>query len=759
MTKRAGIAFLFLLCTSFIFSQGGIVRGNVFEKESGEPIIFGNVIIEGTTIGTTTDIDGFFSLGNVTPGTYSIMFTYIGFDTSRVTVNVKAGEIVYKSVFLKESSVQLGTVNVSARREQARSEVQISALSVTPKQIQSLPSTGGDADIAQYLQVLPGVISTGDQGGQIYIRGGSPVQNKILLDGMTIYNPFHSIGFFSVFETEIIKSVDVLTGGFNAEHGGRISAIIDIKTREGNRKKFGGLVSASPFMGKVLLEGPIMPLKEEGGGSVSFLLTGKHSYIDQTSKQLYKYATTNDDGLPFQFTDLYGKVSILSGNGSKLNIFGFNFKDNVNYSSIAEFDWDAVGGGASFNLIPRASSLIIGGTVAYSKYKILLNEVDQSPRTSAINGFNANLDFSYYGKNNEIKYGLEFNGFTTDFKFRNFLGFTFQQVENTTEIAGFIKYKHKWGGLIFEPSLRGQYYASLSDFSLEPRLGLKYNVSDQFRLKAAAGLYAQNLISTVNERDVVNLFVGFLSGPEEIIFKPGTRTPADDRLQKSIQMVAGFEYDAPGGIEFNVEGYFKDYPQLININRNKLSFEDPDYVIETGEAYGVDFFARRQTGNSLLWLTYSLGFVNRDDGEQVYPTIFDRRHNINLLTTYQFGRKNSWEAAFRWNYGSGFPFTLTQGFFGENKFRDGISTDYVGQNPDLGIIYASDRNSGRLPQYHRLDVSLKKKFEFTKYANLEVTLSVTNAYDRENIFYFDRIRYERVNQLPVLPSLGVKLEF
>lgn len=135
----------------------------------------------------------------------------------------------------------LGEVKISASKERSKSEVQVSKIAVTPKQIKSSPSIGGDADIAQYLQILPGIVSTGDQGGQIFIRGGSPVQNKILLDGLNIYNPFHSLGFFSVFETEMIRNVDVLTGGFNAEYGGRILAIVDIKTREPNKSRVGRL--------------------------------------------------------------------------------------------------------------------------------------------------------------------------------------------------------------------------------------------------------------------------------------------------------------------------------------------------------------------------------------------------------------------------------------------------------------------------------------------------------------------------------------
>ena len=231
------LSLLLLNIAAAAQSNNGIVRGNVYDKESGEPIIYGNVLLEGADMGANTDLDGFFSFGNVPPGEYQLKVTYVGYDSAVVDVKVREKGIVYKRILLEPQSIDLQTVNVSSRREQARSDVQVSKLRVTPQQIQSLPSAGGDSDIAQYLTVLPGIVVSGDQGGQLYIRGGSPVQNRVLLDGMTIYNPFHSIGLFSVFETEAIRSVDVLTGGFNAEHGGRVSAIVDIKTREGNKKR------------------------------------------------------------------------------------------------------------------------------------------------------------------------------------------------------------------------------------------------------------------------------------------------------------------------------------------------------------------------------------------------------------------------------------------------------------------------------------------------------------------------------------------
>jgi hypothetical protein len=253
------------------------------------------------------------------------------------------------------------------------------------------------------------------------------------------------------------------------------------------------------------------------------------------------------------------------------------------------------------------------------------------------------------------------------------------------------------------------------------------------------------------------LFVGFLSGPEERIYEPGTQTQTKDKLQKAWHALGGFEFDLNAGWEINLEGYYKKFSQLIGISRNKISVEDPDFETEKGNAYGVDISFSRQTDKIYLWATYSLGYVNRDDGEQIYPTHFERRHNVNLLGSMSIGR--TWEFSIRWNYGAGFPFTLTQGFYGQYSLLDGVDTDVLTGNPGLGIIYSDKRNTGQLPDYHRLDVSLKKEFEISRYVVFEVLASVTNVYDRGNIFYFDRVRYTRVDQLPILPSLTLKLDF
>ena len=263
------------------------IKGFVYDNSTGEPVIFVNVLIKGTTIGCQTDKNGFFSIKKIATGNYTLISFGIGYDTTSKEVTAKLDDITNEKIFLSKKTRTLRSIKVSGRKMERTNNTEVSEIKVSPNQIKQLPSVG-EPDLAQYLQVVPGVVSSGDQGGQLYIRGGSPVQNKIMLDGMTIYNPFHSIGLFSVFETDIMKSADVHTAGFNAEYGGATSAVIDVSTRDGNRKRLSGKIAASTFAGKVILEGPLKKMDENGGGSTTFILSAKSSYLDKSSKIFFK---------------------------------------------------------------------------------------------------------------------------------------------------------------------------------------------------------------------------------------------------------------------------------------------------------------------------------------------------------------------------------------------------------------------------------------------------------------------------------------
>ncbi len=764
------ISFIISLSAFASFAQTGIIRGFVYDKKSGEPIIFTNVYLDGTNYGIATDVNGYYTLSKIPAGKYKLTVNAINYEKFQEDVEVVNDKIITKKILLVEGSTEIGEVLISADKKEDKTDVKMSVTKITPKDIKALPSIGGEPDIAQYMQVLPGVIFTGDQGGQLYVRGGSPIQNKVLLDGMVIYNPFHSIGLYSVFDTDIIRNADVYTGGFGAKYGGRISAVMDITTRDGNKNNLAGKVSVSPFAAKVLLEGPLKKMGADGGSS-SFIISARNSFLKQTSKIFYDYVNKEGSGLPFNFSDLYGKVSLNAGSGSKVNLFGFNFTDRVRYQGISDLAWDNFGAGTNFVLVPTGNPVLIEGNFSYSKYGISLTEPGLQTRKSEISGFNLGLDFTYYQGANEIKYGVQVLGFSTDFKFFNSNGRTVTQQENTTELAGYFSYKITKGLLVVEPSFRYHYYASLSEGSAEPRIGLKYNVSEFVRFKAAAGLYSQNLISANSDRDVVNLFYGFLSGPDDLP-KTYTKQNGDvvqrtSALQKATHYVTGFEFDVTPRININLEGYYKVFNQLTNTNRNKIyeatDSDRPDafkkdFIIETGVAKGIDFCLKYDVKNLNIYFVYSISKVNRFDGLITYAPVFDRRHNINTVISYSFGKNKSWESSVRWNFGSGFPYTQTQGFYEKFGFGQGAATDVTASNGQLGILYA-DYNQGRLPTYHRMDASIKKTMKFKQRTSLEVGASVSNIYNRENIFYFDRVRYTRVNQLPILPSVNAAFIF
>ena len=763
--KNIFFLFCFLLYCDIAFAQTGTARGVVYD-ENMEPAIGASIIVKNSNFYAVSDLNGMFIIPNMPFGDYILEVSYIGYATQFIDLNIATKNLDLIRINLEQVATQLDDVRINIERQEKKNDVSMSVVKLTSKTINQLPSIGGEPDVAQFLQILPGVVFTGDQGGQLYIRGGAPIHNKVLLDGMTIYNPFHSIGFFSVFDTDLIKKADVYTGGFSAEYGGRISSIMDIQTRDGNKKKISSKFSANTFASKLLFEGPIFKQKDQNRGASSFIFSGKTSYLNKTSQYLYSYVDSM--GLPYGFSDFYGKLSFFSPNGSKVNIYGFGFNDNVNYVDLTEMGWLTYGFGTNVLLIPSSAKMLVEGKMSYSKYDVFQEDFEQPRNTSSIGGYNIGLDFSYFvSQEHKFKYGAEILGYSTALEFRNSMGTVINPSDHYDVFAAYLDYKYNNRRFIFNPGLRIQSYTSIGEFSVEPRLGIKYNLNENLRIKSSFGMFSQNLLSTSSERDVINLFSGFLSSPPSLpeSFKDNV---VDSYLQKAKHYIVGVEYEYNEYIDVNIEGYIKDFSQLISENKNRL-FEDnvdssdqPDYlkkafIVERGIASGFDILLKYLSDRLSIWSVYSFGIIERSDEIQTYYPHYDRRHNFNFLCSYFFGEKRDLEFSVRWNYGSGFPFTKTEGYYENLNMSNGVNTDFNTENGVLGIIY-SDLASGRLPDYHRLDVSLKKTHHFNPFT-LEWSCGVTNLYDRENIFYYNRISTERVNQLPILPSLGLKLIF
>ena len=753
-------AILLIMLSVSLFAQKGTVKGFVYDKANGEPIPFAIVKIDSTDLGGNTDDQGFFSFPSVPVGTYNVLVSYVGYDNQTLSVEIKKGQTSNLKVFMIVKSVELKDVEINGEKQKDLTESRVSVVSITPVEMKRMPTIGGEADIAQYLQLIPGVVSTGDAGGQIVIRGATPVQTEFLLDGIPIYNPFHSVGLFSVFETDVIKNVDVYTGGFPAQYGGRTGAVVDVSTRDGNRKEVSGDIGVSPFTAHALLEIPIIKLKEDNGTNASLILSTKDSYLDQSSKVFYPYAGKGN--LPYSFYDVYGKFSLNMGTGNKLSITGFNFRDNANFAA-ADAKWNTFGVGANFLAVPKNSNLYFNTHVSYSQYGISLSEQDMGPRSSSIGAFDIGMDFTNYVNNGDLKYGLDITGTKTNFTFTNDYQETLIQDETSTDLSAYFMFHKYYKRFVIDIGARLQYYGVIGAISPEPRLNMKVNITDKIRIKMATGLYSQNLMSTKNNQDVVDLFTGFLTAPNETPVDANDQQHNDIKrlMQRSFDAIFGVEADLAKNLTLNVEPYYKYFWHLFDLNyaNTATSQNQSDYLVERGASYGLDVLLKYQYKGLFLYGTYSLGYNQRNNFAQIYNPYYDRRHNVNLVASYTFGKKHDWEVSARWAFGSGFPFTQTQSFYESNPFSGGITTNYTTTNGNLGVIYAAKIDGGRLPAYNRLDLEIKKTFSFKKRLKLEINASVANVYNRANIFYFNPITFTRVNQLPVLPSLAVNFTF
>jgi hypothetical protein len=759
--------------------QSGLstIRGTVVDL-NGEPLIGALVLVLETKAGTYSDAQGLFSIPRIAVGRYNVRVTYLGYDTMVQAVETQAGKARTIAFRLKESVIEAATVEIveQAVGQIEKTKVNTGVTRINTRDIKAIP-TLGTPDLAQYLQLLPGATFTGDQGGQLYLRGGTPVQNMVLLDGAILYNPFHSIGIFSVFDPDYIREVNVYSGGFAAEFGGRVSSVMDIKSRNGSFTQFGAKVSASSVATTALVEGPIGKTKKKEFAPLSFLASVRYSYLDQVSKGLYRYV--NDTlGIPFNFMDIYGKITV--GNGANhLNLFGFYQQDNVLYGFPSNVTWQQAGGGLNFQFLPPSTSMIISGNVAYSNYSNGLRVTDErAPRRSSVGGFNMRLNFAFILNSvNQLDFGIQVQGFNTDVLFTNSQGLLSPNEANreqsNTEFAMYLKYKQvirskkldaqgqRITRAVLEPSVRVHYYNNVSAFSFEPRFRAKINFK-RVSLQFSGGGYSQNLNTIFSDRDVVALFQAYLGAPEKA---QGQKFGSP--LQYSWHVVGGIQVEAVRNLELNFEGWWKTFTQLTNFNRTRTFQTDPDFIAETGMSYGIDVTAKYTTQHIYAYVSYSFAMNRRTDlvNKFTYAPVFDRNHTINLVGNYRWGDikhkvtgrflEAKWEVSARFTMGSGLPFTLTQGNFEKLGFNsNGSQSNINTQNGQLTTVLADQFNGGRLPYFHRLDLSAKRRFRVGRQGVIEINVNLINTYNRQNIFYYDRVRNARVDQLPIVPTFG-----
>jgi len=719
--------------------QRGTLRGLVSDSTSGESLPYGNALVKELGIGASTDANGFFLIPSIPANnTYTLLVSYVGFRTKTLRFVVQPNKVTHMDIELSPSGVELETVEKIGTRVMEENATDIGLQRISMKDLERQPQ-GVELDVFRSLQAQPGVQTTGDVSSRYYVRGGASNQNLVLFNGVTVYNPFHAMGLFSAVDPEMINSAEFYKGGFTAEYGTRLSSVLDLVTKDGNKNQFGGSATASLLTGKMLIEGPIP--------NGSFIVTGRKSTSTEVLKKFLNKSA------PFNFYDASFKLNYTlpyPDAVSKFTAFGFlSYDEMVDDSPLKEdFNWSNNIFGFNWFLAAAESPLFLEIGFSYSNFKgELLPKLSNSrPKRNELTDFTMKMDFAYvYDSKDEINLGLYFSDLDTKLFQQNELGGIYDVSGKGSNIVAFAKYKMlRFDNFGLDAGIRYNMagYSKNGGGAIEPRVSMTYRFIPQVAFKASWGIYQQELITLTDDDDIITLF-------EPWVITPGYIDPS-----KATQYSAGLELNLLSELTVQGEVYYKVIDNLATINKKKVFPTDNDFVAGDGESYGLETMVNLNTELINLTTAYTLSWVyNTVDGWLFHPR-YDSRHSVNVSLEINMGA--GWIISGMWYYSKGRPFTQTIGFY--DKFSP-IDIDNPGSVASAYFPYTmlGDRNLGRLPDYHRLDVNVTKKFDFD-FIRCQFSASIINVYDRANIFYFDRDTGEQVNTLPFLPSATIKIE-
>lgn len=716
------------------------LSGYVKDSISGESLIGATVYVKELSIGAAANTYGFYSL-TLPKGTYSLSYAFIGNESITKPIVLVADTIV--DMELPVAIIQLQEVEViSEAEDQNIISKEISTHKLSIKTIRDMPALGGEPDIIKSIQLLPGVTTVGEGSTGFFVRGGGRDQNLILLDEAPVYNASHLLGFLSVFNSDAINSVKLYKGGIPARYGGRASSILDIQMNEGNLKKFSGAGAIGPVGGvKLTLGAPI------NHGKGSFMLSGRRTYIDPFIALIGKQEKTLR-GTKLFFYDFNAKVNYTVNDKNKLFISGYFGKD---VNRFPFFDSDISWGNTTSTL--RWNHLFSGRlfsnfTVVYSRYNYNLG-VPSTGSTfewkSKIEDINFKADFTYFlSPTTTFNFGLN----TINHQFdpgSNKLDSQFDVADSRAlEHGTYISVEKEIGNSIsLEAGARWSLFQNIgettlykydSDFSpmdtinygsgefyhsfnnLEPRFSARFSIDDKQSLKVSYNRMAQYLHLLANSSLSFTAFdIWYPSGPN---IKP---------LIVDQVVFGYFRNFRDNKIEGSVEGYYKnianqiDYKDFAQITFNPLL----EGELRRGKAwsYGLEFYLKKNTGKLTGWLNYTWSrAINKIPGinnGEPFPATYDQPHKVTMVASYNFSSKLKLGA--NWTYNTGGAISLPT----ESYRYDGIT---------VPVPVFTSRNSSRLPDYHRLDLSAKlssPKNQFRKIKK-EVVFSVYNAYARKN---------------------------
>jgi len=781
------------------YAQTGAVHGFVRDASDGEPLAYANVYlekhvpsgVEGTGFGAATSVKGYFYIGRVPAGKYDLVASFVGHRTTRRTLSVSVNQVVSLNLELSPGTVEMKEVRVTADRARFEREVEVSAVRLEAKQLQFIPRVGGEVDLFRTVQLLPGVIATSDFSNRLYIRGGSPDQNLILLDGITVYNPSHLFGMFSPFIADAVSDVTLLAGGFPAKYGGRLSSVLDVTTKEGNSKRYTGDASVSVIAAQGLVEGPIPGPKSEGrrtkdGGRAhdqlpipndsasldsslapgpsslapsakgSFLLAGRRTYLPDV---LLK--TFGVDGVGYYFYDLMGKANYEPWRDSRFTLTGLaaedvlDFWDPNNPNGLkAKLAWGNRGISLRWNRVftPILYGEILGAWSNFlSDFNVALGTQTDAKMATSLTDLTLKADLTWYALDRLT------SDFGCDIRFTaNRMSFAYDTTEFSRADSLWPPALHadaKWelvaNRLFLKPGFRLAYYSQGRRLAPEPRIGLKWLPGKNTALSLAAGRFTQPLVTLNSTEAVFSIYDVWQS------------VPASRPLPSALHYIAGVEQWLGSDLVASLEGYYKDYANLLETRYGRF-FTQPDSLLTAdGYSCGADFMLRKTGGRVNGWLSYSYMWTRRSIGSEVYHPHYDRRHNANAVLNFP---SVHWgvDVSAKWTLGTGLPYSGVVGYYPRYQHRP--SEPAWPRMSDWEFIYGA-RDAFRYPVYHRLDAGLTRTWQ-ARWGELSAFLDVTNLYNAKNVLlYYWEIGKDglpvrkRIGMIPVLPTIGVKARF
>lgn len=716
----------------------GTLRGVVRDSITAEVLPFANVYLKETRTGASTDKHGYFIIPSIPAlKNYTIIISFVGYVTESRTVNIEANKITHINILLKPTVVEMRNVVVTEKRNS--DVVDISLKNISMNELENLPK-GVETDILRSIQLQAGVQSTGDVSAHYYVRGGASNENLVLLNETPIYNPFHALGIFSVIDPDMINSIEFYKGGFGAMYDGRLSSVMNIITKDGNRNNYGAMAAVSQLTAKALLEGPI----PHG----SFIITGRKSHSNKILKKFL-----NQQSVPIDFYDLSFKVHYSNPEFlpiSKFTLFGFKSNDVIDYGNELKpsFNWSNSHLGFNWFVATENSPLFANLTLYYCKFqgseipnlsnnRYMENEIDDITFKGDVRHV-SNDKNEYYGgvkinyiKNklflNNVNKGLKNVG-TENSRFSIYGGYSFLNIDDLKAD--------------FSSRFNIKNLSESSAISFEPRINVSYRLIPVLNLKAAWGIYQQELVTISDEDEIISLFEPWLIIPSEL--KPST----------SIHYIGGVDFFLGERTKITAEGYYKIMHNLTAVNDDIFLPNDPLLVAASGKSYGAEVTLNHSDGRINTQLSYSYSWTLKKVGELEYHPRYDSRNAVKFYISYDLGK--SWNASATWEYNSGMPFTQLAGFYDRYNPRNIINPSTI-LTSYMPYQMLGKRNAVFLPDYHRLDISLSKKLNLS-FMKLSIDVSLVNVYNRKNFFYFDTKTGERVNMLPLFPSVNIKVE-